>query len=55
MDTPQTDFIYDVFISYACDDSADKAVALADALRARGLQPYYDMYQNEPEYNHSRK
>ena len=42
------DFKYDVFISYARKDGAEKAEALADALRAKGFSVYYDLYQNEP-------
>lgn len=43
-----TNFTYDVFISYARKDGAEKAEALANALRANGFRVYYDLYQNEP-------
>jgi hypothetical protein len=42
------DFKYDVFISYARKDGADRAEVLADALRAKDFRVYYDLYQNEP-------
>ena len=48
MTPTQTTFQYDVFISYARKDGAEKAEALANALGDKGFRVYYDLYQNEP-------